>query len=54
LRRAPAGVPQSNDVRTPSSGTPIYEACTQAAATGALGAAPLSVRSGCVIDVADP
>jgi hypothetical protein len=52
--KVPAVVPQSNDVRTPANGTAIYEACAQAATAGALRAAPLSARNGCVIDVADP
>jgi hypothetical protein len=52
--KVPSVVPQSNDVRTPANGTAIYEACAQAATAGALRAAPLSVRNGCVIDTTDP
>jgi hypothetical protein len=53
--KVPAIVPQSNDVRTPSRGTTIYEACAAAAASAPT-AQPLSAlrRNGCVLEAADP
>jgi Fibronectin type III domain len=51
--KVPDVVPQSNDVRNPSRGTPIYEACVSAA-TIAAPAQPLSLqrREGCVVNAA--